>query len=190
MSRSLPPYRQRAALITASFKLVEEAPPEKITASALARRAGLAPGSLARQFGSIEALASTMQRLHYDSTREYMLSAIQDQSPGLKRIRNATHAYFDYSFIHRGLRDWLSSLRAQSPDLQRQWRADNQFYVQFTAGELALCGWPNPLVGARLFAAAVIELVRHEQRVGRKLPAARRALERFLNMHERVIALP
>lgn len=186
MSRSLPPFRQRGALIAAGFKLAEEVPPEKITPSALAKRAGLASRSLERQFGSIEAYAANLQRLHYDKTREYMLSAIQDQIPGLKRIRIATHAYFDYSFMRRGLRAWLSNVRENSDELQRHWRTDNQFYAQFAASELTLCGWPNPQAGARLFVAAVVELVRHEQRIGRKNPASRRALDRFLNMYERV----
>ena len=189
MSKALPPYRQRGALIAAGFKLAEEVPPEKVTASALAKRAGLAARSLERQFGSLESYGATLQRLHYDATREYMLSAIQDQTPGIKRIRIATHAYFDYSFMRRGLRAWLSSLRVISPDLQRQWHNDNQFYAQFAASELALCGWPHPQAAARLYVSAVVELVRHVQRIGRKMPATRRVLDRFLNMYERVTAV-
>jgi AcrR family transcriptional regulator len=185
MARQLPAYRQREALIQAGFELAEKLPPAQLTAPALARRAGLAARSVTLQFGSLERFAETLQGLHYEEMRRHTLAAIYGQNPGLERILKATQAYFDFSFTRRGLRAWMSEIRARSPGMQTQWRTDNQLYAQFVASELALCGWPHPLAGARLFIAAVLELVRHEQFEGRKLPAARRALERFLRTHDR-----
>jgi AcrR family transcriptional regulator len=185
MPGALPAYRQRDALIRAALELAEKLPPARITAQALARHAGLATRSLTQQFGGMEGFAKTLQQHHYDQARQHALAVIQGQTPGLERLLRATEAYSDFSFARRGLRAWLSEQRMNSPEMQAQWRTDSQVYAQFIASELALCGWPHPLAGARLFIAAVIELVRHEQHVGHKSPAARRALERFLHTHDR-----
>ncbi|HXG27961.1 MAG TPA: hypothetical protein VNJ47_03825 [Nevskiales bacterium] len=180
-----PAYRQRELLIEAGLELAEKLPPAQLTASAIARRAGLATRSLALQFGGLERYGEVLQGLHYEEMRHQALAAIHGQGPGLERILRATQAYFDFAFSRRGLRGWLSELRARSPAMQAQWRLDSQLYAQFLASELALCGWPHPLAGARLYIAAVLELVRCEQRESRRLPAARRALERFLRTYGR-----
>jgi TetR/AcrR family transcriptional regulator, transcriptional repressor for nem operon len=180
-----PAYRQRELLIQAGFELAEKLSPAQLTAGTLARRAGLAARSLTLQFGGLERYAETLQAIHYEETRRETLAAVHGLAPGAARILRATQAYFDFAFNRRGLRAWLSELRARSPAMQLQWRMDNQLYAQFLATELALCGWPHPVAGARLYIAGVLELVRDEQRENRRLPAARRALERFLNTHVR-----
>ncbi len=180
-----PAYQQREALIQAGFELAEKLPVARMTAQALATHAGLPTRSVAQQFGDLGRLAATLQSLHYEEMRLHTLGAIGNQVPGHQRILKAAQAYIDFAFTRRGLRVWMSELRAGSPAMQAQWRGDNSLYVQFVATELALGGWPYPLVGARLFVAAVLTLVRHEQYENRKQPAARRALERFLRMHER-----
>ncbi len=185
MAAAPPAYRQRELLIAAGFELAEKLPPAQFTAKALARRAGLAARSLSLQFGSLERYAEALQSIHYEEARRETLMAVHDLAPGAGRVLRATQAYFDFAFSRRGLRAWLSELRARSPAMQAQWRMDNQLYAQFLASELALCGWPHPVAGARLYIAGVLELVRNEQREGRRLPAARRALERFLRTHAR-----
>jgi AcrR family transcriptional regulator len=167
-----PAYRQRELLIQAGFELAEKLSPAQLTAGTLARRAGLAARSLTLQFGGLERYAETLQAIHYEETRRETLAAVHGLAPGAARILRATQAYFDFAFNRRGLRAWLSELRARSPAMQLQWRMDNQLYAQF-------------LAGARLYIAGVLELVRDEQRENRRLPAARRALERFLNTHVR-----
>ncbi len=185
MTAKLPAYQQREALIQAGFELAEKLPVARMTAQALAAHAGLPTRSLAQQFGDLGRLAATLQSLHYEEVRYYTLGAIGNMAPGSERILKAAQAYIDFAYTRRGLRAWMSVLRASSPAMQAQWRADNSLYAQFVATELALDGWPYPLVGARLFIAAVLALVRHEQHENRKQPAARRALERFLRTHDR-----
>ncbi|MGH8453072.1 MAG: TetR/AcrR family transcriptional regulator [Nevskiales bacterium] len=185
MAAKQPAYRQREALIQAGFELAEKLPIARLTTQALSRHAGLPARSLVQQFGDLERFATTLQGLLYEEQRRHALSDIHGMNPGMDRLLKATQAYFDFAFTRRGLRFWLSELRTGSPAMQGQWRADNQLYVEFVASELALSGWPHPLVGARLFVAAVLELVRHEQSENRKLPASRHAIERFLRMHER-----
>ena len=184
MAAKQPAYQQREALIRAGFELAEKPLAAHLTAQALARHAGLPTRSLTQQFGDLDRFAETLQDLHYAEIRRHTLGAMNGLDPGIDRILRGTQAYFDYAFTRRGLRSWLSELRMRSTTMQSQWRVDNQLYVQFLATELALIGWPHPLVGARLFIAAVVELTRHEQQDGRWLPAARRALEGFLRTHE------
>jgi TetR/AcrR family transcriptional repressor of nem operon len=185
MAAQQPAYRQRQALVQAGFELAEKLPPARLTAQVLTKQAGLPTRSLAQQFGDLDRLAETLQDLHYAETRSHTLSAMRGLEPGMDRVLRGAQAYFDFAFTRRGLRSWLSELRMRSTSMQSQWRVDNQLYVQFLATELALIGWPHPLVGARLFIAAVVELTRHEQQEGRRLPAARRALEGFLRTHAR-----
>lgn len=185
MTTKLPAYQQRDALIRAGFELAEKLSVARMTAQALAAHAGLPTRSVAQQFGDLGRLAATLQSLHYEEMRHHTLGAIANRAPGHERILKAAQAYIDFAFTRRGLRAWMSELRAASPAMQAQWRADNALYAQFVATELALGGWPHPLVGARLFIAAVLALVRHEQHENRKQPAARRALEHFLRTHER-----
>jgi TetR/AcrR family transcriptional regulator, transcriptional repressor for nem operon len=184
MAAKQPAYRQREALILAGFELAEKPPGARLTEQMLAKHAGLPTRSLAQQFGGLERFAETLQDLHYEEIRRHTLGAMSGLGPGIDRILRGVQAYFDFAFTRRGLRSWMSELRMRSTTMQSKWRVDNQLYVQFLATELALIGWPHPLVGARLFIAAVVELTRHEQQEGRRLPAARRALEGFLRTHE------
>lgn len=186
MAGKQPAYLQREALIQAGFELAEKIPAVRMTAQAVAAQAGLPTRSFAQQFGDLERFATTLQGLHYEEMRHHMLGAIGGLSPGAERILKAVQAYMDFAYTRRGLRAWMSEIRTHSSVMQKQWRMDNLLYAQFVATELALSGWAHPLVGARLFIAAVLELVRHEQHENRKLPASRRALESFLRMHERV----
>lgn len=185
MSGRLSPYLQREALIRSAFGLAERAPATRMTPQSIARQAGLTTRSIAQQFGDMDRFAAALQSMHYEETRQHTLGALYGLAPGMDRVLRAAQAYLDFAYTRRGLRAWLSELRVRSPLMQAQWRVDSQLYVQFVATELALCGWPHPMAGARLFIAAVLELVRHEQTEQRKLPAARRALEGFLRMHER-----
>lgn len=179
-----PAYLQREALIQAALEAAEHIPPARITARMLAARAKLPQHSVMEQFGSLDRLVETLQTLHYEAARNHTLAAIGGQAVGTERILVAAKAYLDFAFTHRGLRSWMSLVRLRTPAMQAQWQADNRLYAQFVASEFALTGWPNPLPGARLFIAAILALVRYEQQQGRKLPASRRCLERFLRIHQ------
>lgn len=185
MASRQPAYLQREALIRAGFEAAEKIPHDRITAKMLAARAKLPARSLAQQFGDMERFVATLQGLHYEQARNHTLSSINGQPVGTQRILNAALSYLDFALSRRGLRAWMSEVRARSPAMQAQWMTDSRLYAQFVASEFALCGWPHPMAGARLFIAAVLELVRHEQQQGRKVPAARRAIERYLGTYRR-----
>lgn len=185
MASRQPAYLQREALIRAGFEAAEKIPHARITAKMLASRAKLPARSIAQQFGDMDRYVATLQNLHYEQARNHTLSSIIGQPVGTQRILSAALCYLDFAFSRRGLRAWMSAVRAHSPDMQAQWKLDNRLYAQFVASEFALCGWPHPLAGARLFIAAVLELVRHEQQQARKMPAARRSIERYLKTYHR-----
>lgn len=184
MATQKPAYQQREALIRAGFEVAEKLPASRITTKAVVSRAKLSQRSLAQQFGDLERFAATLQSVHYEEMRSHTLSAIYSQNPSAERILNAVTAYLDFAFQRRGLRAWMSEVRTRSPVMQAQWQMDNRLYAQFVASEFALIGWPQPLAGARLFIAAVLDLSRQEQQSDSKLPAYRRTMERFLRTYE------
>jgi AcrR family transcriptional regulator len=185
MPAKLPAYQQREKLIQCALELAEKQVPERITAKVLAAGAKLPQRSIVQQFGGLDALVGVLQRLHYEALRNHVLGAISNQGPGTERIMKAAHAYLDFAYSRRGLRRWVSQVRARSLSMQAQWRLDSRLYVQYATSEFALSGWPHPEAGARLFIAGVLELARYEQQENRKLPASRRTLERFLGTFDR-----
>lgn len=178
-------YAQRRSLIAAALELAEKLPPAQLTAKAIAAHAGLPQRSLGSQFATLDDLVAVLQEQHHGEIRNHTLSALVGQQPGIGRLLSAATAYLDFAFTRRGLREWFSEARARTPEMETRWRMDNLLYAQFAASELALSGWPQPLAGARLFIAGMLELARHEQRVGRKLAGGRRAIEKLLRCYER-----
>lgn len=185
MPKSQTAYEQRRSLIQAALELAEKLPPPQLTPKAIAAHAGLPQRSISSQFESLDGLVAALQEQHHAAIRNHTLSALLGQRPGIERMLSAATAYLDFAFTRRGLREWISEMRARSPEMETRRRMDNLLYAQFAMSEFALSGWPQPLAGARLFIAGMLELARHEQRAGRKLPGGRRAIEKFLRCYER-----
>lgn len=185
MPKSRNAHEQRHSLVQAALELAEKLPTAQLTPKAIAAHAGLPQRSIASHFASPDGLLAVLQEQHNGEIRDHTLSALVGHQPGIERLLVASSAYLDFAFARRGLRAWISDTRARSPAMERRWRMDNLLYAQFAASELSLSGWPQPLAGARLFIAGMLELARHEQRAGRKLPGGRRAIEKFLRCYER-----
>lgn len=187
MAKILSGYRQRELLIKTGFEIAEKLPPARLNARAITTHAGLPLRSFSAQFPDLETYLAEIQDVHHQELREHTLEAIQGLQPGIDRCLRGAHAFLDFSFLRRGLRQWVSEARAQSAEIERRWRTDNLLYLQFIASELALSGWPQPAAGARLFIAAMVALTRHEQHDGRKHPGSRRTIEHFLRTYQRYL---
>ena len=187
MARSLPGYRQRELLVKSGFEIAEKLPTTRLNARTVAAHANLPLRSFSTQFADLDAYLIELQAVHHQQMREHTLKTIEGLQPGIERCLRGAHAFLDFSFQRRGLRQWVSEARSQSAELERRWRADNLLYTQFIASELTLSGWPQPVAGARLFIAAMVALTRHEQRDNRKHPGSRRTIERFLHTYERYL---
>lgn len=184
MAKTLPGYRQRELLLKSGFDIAEKLPLPRLNAKAVTAHAGLPLRSFSAQFADFETYLVELQDVHHEELREQTLEAIQGLQPGIERCLRGAHAFLDFSFLRRGLRQWISEARAGSVEIERRWRTDNMLYLQFIASELALSGWPQPTAGARLFIAAMLALTRHEQHDGRKHHGSRRVIERFLHTYQ------
>lgn len=187
VAKTLPGYRQRELLVKTGFEIAEKLPTARLNAKTVTAHANLPLRSFSAQFPDLDAYLIELQDVHHQQLREHTLKAIEGLQPGIDRCLRGAHAFLDFSFLRRGLRQWVSEARAESAEIERRWRTDNLLYTQFIASELTLSGWPQPVAGARLFIAAMVALTRHEQRDGRKHLGSRRTIERFLHTYQRYL---
>jgi hypothetical protein len=105
--------------------------------------------------------------------------AVAGLPPGAGRLIRAAEAYLDVSLANRGVK--ALSLEARSDPTLRDSMADRRERLA-AAGvtDLKAMGWDDAEAAAQLLAAMTREISVLEFDAGSRLPASRRALQRFL----------
>jgi hypothetical protein len=101
--------------------------------------------------------------------------------PGAERLYRGSEAYLDVSLANRGVKA-LSLETRSDPAVQGSMEARRQRLAASGVADLEAMGWDDPEAAAQLQAAMTREISVLEFDAGRKLPAPRRALKRFLEI--------
>jgi TetR/AcrR family transcriptional repressor of nem operon len=169
----------REALLDAGAALAEEHGLAGVSVNMVVARAGVAKGTFYVHFKDRAAFVDAMHARFHARVQAAVDQAVAGLPPGARRLSRASEAYLDVSLANRGVK--ALSLEARSdPAVQDSMAVRRERLTAAGVADLKAMGWDDAVAAAQLLAAMTREISVLEFDAGRVLPAARRALKRFL----------
>jgi TetR/AcrR family transcriptional repressor of nem operon len=173
--------RTRQALLDAGASLVEEHGLAGLSVNMVVARAGVAKGTFYVHFKDRAAFVDAMHERFHASVQEAVEEAIAGVPPGAERIYRSAEVYLDVSLAHRGVKALALEARSD-PSAQTSMAARRERLTAAGVADLKAMGWRDAASAAQLLAAMTREISVLEFDAGKRLPASRRALKRFLGL--------
>ena len=171
----------REALLDAGAALAEEHGLAGVSVNMVVARAGVAKGTFYVHFKDRAAFVDAMHARFHARVEAAVGEAIAGLPPGAERLFRGSEAYLDVSLANRGVK--ALSLEARSdPAVQGSMEARRERLAAAGVADLEAMGWDDAEAAAQLLAAMTREISVLEFDAGRRLPASRRALKRFLGI--------
>ena len=169
----------REALLDAGAALAEQHGLAGVSVNMVVARAGVAKGTFYVHFKDRAAFVDAMHARFHARVQAAVDQAVAGLEPGAQRVFRSTQAYLDVSLANRGVK--ALSLEARSdPTMQGSMAARRERLTAAGVADLRAMGWDDAEAAAQLIAAMTREISVLEFDAGRRLPASRRALKRFL----------
>jgi AcrR family transcriptional regulator len=169
----------REALLDAGAALAEEHGLAGVSVNMVVARAGVAKGTFYVHFKDRAAFVDAMHARFHARVQAAVDQAVAGLPPGARRLSRASEAYLDVSLANRGVK--ALSLEARSdPAAQDSMAVRRERLTAAGVADLKAMGWDDAEAAAQLLAAMTREISVLEFDAGRRLPASRRALKRFL----------
>ena len=170
---------KREALLDAGAALAEEHGLAGVSVNMVVARAGVAKGTFYVHFKDRAAFVDAMHARFHARVQAAVDQAVAGLPPGARRLSRASEAYLDVSLANRGVK--ALSLEARSdPAVQDSMAVRRERLTAAGVADLKAMGWDDAEAAAQLLAAMTREISALEFDAGRRLPASRRALKRFL----------
>ena len=99
--------------------------------------------------------------------------------PGAERLIVGVEAYLDTCLEDRAVKALALEARSD-PALASPMASRHERFAASAVPSFKAMGWPDPTAASHLFAAMCAEIAIRELEAGRRQPAARRSLRRFL----------
>jgi AcrR family transcriptional regulator len=142
--------------------------------------AGVAKGTFYVHFADREAFIDAIHARFHDRVLAAVAAATADTKPGTERIVCGAEAYLDVCLADRAIKALSLEARTDTA-LTTSMTARHERFAASAVPSFKAMGWPDAKAAAQLFAAMTSEIAIRELEAGRRLPAARRALRRFLD---------
>jgi TetR/AcrR family transcriptional regulator, transcriptional repressor for nem operon len=171
----------REALLDAGAALAEEHALAGVSVNMVVGRAGVAKGTFYVHFKDRAEFVDAMHARFHTRVEAAAAEAVAGLPPGAERLFRMAEAYLDVSLANRGVK--ALSLEARSdPAVQGSMEARRERLAAAGVADLEAMGWDDAEATAQLLAAMTREISVLEFDAGRRLPAPRRALKRFLGI--------
>ena len=169
----------REALLDAGAALAEEHGLAGVSVNMVVAQAGVAKGTFYVHFKDRAEFVDAMHARFHARVQAAVDQAVAGLPPGAGRLTRAAEVYLDVSLANRGVK--ALSLEARSDPTLRDSMADRRERLAAAGvADLKAMGWDDAEAAAQLLAAMTREISVLEFDAGRRLPASRRALQRFL----------
>jgi len=180
-TRAAGALQTREALLDAGAALAEEHGLAGVSVNMVVARAGVAKGTFYVHFKDRAAFVDAMHARFHARVDAVVGEATAGLPPGAERLYRGFEAYLDVSLANRGVK--ALSLEARSdPAVQGSMEARRERLVAAGVADIEAMGWDDAEAAAQLLAAMTREVSALEFDAGRRLPASRRALKRFLGI--------
>ena len=171
--------RTRDALLDAGTVIAERQGLGGLSGNQGVAEAGDGKGTFYGHFDDREAFVDALHARFHARVQETVARAIVDVPPGPERLLLGARAYLDLCLADRGVKALTLEARAGGPlSPAMSERVDR--LTRTAAASFKAMGWPDATASAQLFTAMTSEISGREFDAGRRLPASRRALRRFL----------
>lgn len=179
MPRDGAPTRER--LLEAGLRLAHAGALSSLRVDEVVDAAGVAKGTFYVHFRTREDFLVALHSRFHDGLAAHIDAAVAGQARGMRRLLRGSLAYLDGCCEQRGIKAMLLGARAE-PAIQDAVTAQNERFAALGVDEFKAAGWPAPTAAARLWVGMVAEAAIAEADAGKKLPALRQALRRFLSL--------
>jgi AcrR family transcriptional regulator len=178
-TRAAAALQTREALLDAGVALAEEHGLAGVSVNMVVARAGVAKGTFYVHFKDRAAFVDAMHARFHARVEATVAGAVAGLPPGAERLYRGLETYLDVSLANRGVK--ALSLEARSdPTVQGSMADRRDRLAAAGVADLQAMGWDDAEAAAQLLAAMTREISVLEFDAGRRLPASRRALKRFL----------
>jgi AcrR family transcriptional regulator len=167
------------ALLDAGVAVAEEHGLAGLSVNRVVAVAGVAKGTFYVHFESREQFVDALHARFHARVEEAVAAAIADLTPGHDRLVRGAEAYLDVCLSDRAVKALALEARSD-PDLAVSMAARHERFAASAAPSFKAMDWPDAAAASHLLAAMTAEVAIRELDAGRRLPAARRSLRRFL----------
>jgi AcrR family transcriptional regulator len=171
--------RTRDALLDAGVAIAEQHGLAGLSVNRVVAEAGVAKGTFYVHFENREAFVDALHGRFHARVQRAVVKATEGFSPGADRIVRGVEAYLDTCLVDRAVKALALEARSD-PDLAGSMSARHERFAASAVPSFKAMGWPDAAAASHLLAAMTAEVAIRELEAGRRLPAARRSLKRFL----------
>jgi AcrR family transcriptional regulator len=171
--------RTREALLDAGVTVAESQGLAGLSVNQVVAAAGVAKGTFYVHFEDREAFVDALHRRFHSRVQDAVAAATAGVAPGADRIVRGVEAYLDTCLEDRAVKALALEARSD-PALDASMSARHERFAATAVSSFKAMGWPDPTAASHLLAAMTAEIAIRELEAGRRLPAARRSLRRFL----------
>ncbi|MGB2710908.1 MAG: TetR/AcrR family transcriptional regulator [Conexibacter sp.] len=171
-------HRTRDALLDAGVAVADAHGLAGLSVNRVVAAAGVAKGTFYVHFDDRNAFVDALHRRFYARVGTLVAAATEGLPAGAERLLAGAHAYLDACLADRAVKALLLDARAQgalSAAVSRE-----QLFAALSESSFRAIGWRDAKVAARLFVRMTAEAALLELEAGRRVPAVRRTLARFL----------
>jgi TetR/AcrR family transcriptional repressor of nem operon len=171
--------RTRDALLDAGIAVAEGQGLAGLSVNRVVAEAGVAKGTFYVHFDNRAAFVDALHARFHARVQEAVGEATEGLSPGADRILRGAEAYLDACLEDRAVKALALEARSD-PELAASMSARHEQFAASAVPGFKAMGWPDATAASQLLAAMTAEVAIRELEAGRRLPAARRSLRRFL----------
>lgn len=172
--------RTREALLDAGVAVAESQGLTGLSVNRVVAEAGVAKGTFYVHFDDRDAFVDALHLRFHSRVQDAVAAATADTPPGADRILRGVEAYLDTCLEDRAVKALALEARSD-PALDASMSARHERFAASAVPSFKEMGWPDPTAASHLLAAMTAEIAVRELEAGRRLPAARRSLRRFLD---------
>jgi TetR/AcrR family transcriptional repressor of nem operon len=172
--------RTHELLLDAGVAVAERDGLAGLSVNRVVAEAGVAKGTFYVHFADREAFIDALHARFHDRVLAAVAAATAGTEPGTERIVRGVEAYLDVCLADRAIKALSLEARTDTA-LTASMSARHERFAASAVPSFKAIGWPDARAAAQLLAAMTSEIAIRELEAGRRLPAARRALRRFLD---------
>ena len=173
------PSRTRDVLLDAGVTIAERHGLTGLSVNLVVAEAGVAKGTFYVHFDNRKAFVDALHARFHARVQEAVGAATEGLPVGSDRIVRGAEAYLDTCLEDRAVKALALEARSD-PGLAASMSARHEQFAASAVPSFKAMGWPDAAAASQLLAAMTAEVAIRELEAGRRLPAARRSLRRFL----------
>jgi TetR/AcrR family transcriptional regulator, transcriptional repressor for nem operon len=175
--------RTRELLLDAGVSVAEQEGLAGLSVNRVVGAAGVAKGTFYVHFADREAFVDALHERFHARVQEAVARATDDTPQGAERIWRGAEAYLDVCLADRAIKALSLEARTDAA-LTAPMAARHERFAASAVPSFRAMGWPDATAAAQLLSAMTSEIAIRELESGRRLPAARRSLRRFLGAQD------